>query len=102
MVDYKIVGAVATGVIDGIMEGFYNYTFPTYQNVFPFVKTIDPLPPADDWLILAVPALAYLYGRARGNAKAMDFGFGGLLYAGSMFIHHTIVRAARMAAGKPP
>jgi hypothetical protein len=95
-----VVGAVTTGIIDGAIEAIWESDPAKWTNKFPFVATVDPLPPADDWIVLAIPLLTYGIGKWRKSETAKDFGLGGLLYAGSMFIHHTIVRASMKAAGR--
>jgi hypothetical protein len=95
-----VAGAVTTGIIDGVIEAIYTSNPDQWAGKFPFVKTVDPLPPADDWIVLAIPLLAYGIGKWRKSETAEDFGLGGLLYAGPMFIHHIIVRAAAKAAGR--
>ena len=91
-------GAVATGIIDAALEIPVNHPAlaPKYVGKWPYVPTVDPLPNVDDWFVLAVPSVAYLLGRYVGDKSIEDFGLGGLLYAGSMFIHHIILKAVRM------
>ena len=93
---YMIAGAVATGLLDGVMEGVFESNPGYWMNKFPFIGTVNPLPPVDDWIVLAVPAAAYAYGRFGKNEAAKNFGLGGLLYAGAMFIHQIIIRSVRM------
>jgi len=91
-----IAGSLTSAFIDGALESIYESDPARWTNVFPFVGTIDPLPPADDWIVLAVPLASYAIGELTNDKFLKDFGVGGLLYAGPMIAHHTIVRYSRM------
>jgi len=98
-------GAISTGLIDALIEVPVNHPAlaPRFVGKFPYIPTIDPLPNYDDWFVLAIPLAVYAGGRLAKNRTAEDFGKGGLLYAVPMFIHHIILKAARMApAGYTP
>jgi hypothetical protein len=94
-------GGILSATIDAVIEAVYESNPAKWTNVFPFVPTIDPLPPADDWIVLGVSAVPYIYGKATKHEKVKDIGGGMLAYAIPMIIHHTIVRAARMTAPAP-
>jgi len=92
-------GAIGTGVIDAILEGIYQSNPEEWTGKFPYLPTIDPLPPLDDWIVLGIPATIYGIGRWRKNKKIEAVGLGGLLYAGPMIIARTILRAILMTRG---
>lgn len=95
-----VAGAVTTAVVDGVIEMF-PYTNPNkYNGKFPFITTVEPLPPADDLIVLAIPTAITAIGHFTKQTKIRDFGLGGLLYAGPMIIHHMILRGVA-AAGVP-
>jgi len=101
MVDAAMVaGALTTGVVDGAIQSVYVSNPEKWTNKFPFVGTVRPLPPVDDWIVLAVPAVAYAAGYFAKSAAAKSFGLGGLLYAGAMFVHHIIVDSVRLSGVK--
>jgi hypothetical protein len=60
---HLVAGSVTTGIVDAIMEAIWESDPAKWTNKFPFVATVDPLPPADDWIVLAIPTLIYGYGR---------------------------------------
>jgi len=98
LVDVRMMalGAVASGVIDGILEAYHEAYIkgtPAEGKVFPYVPTVEPLPPVDDWIVLGIPAAAALIGHASGNDAVKDFGVGGLLYAGPMIVHRVMIRS---------
>lgn len=72
-----IAGAATIAAIKGADELYYNLGQPGTTNKFPFVKTINPLPPVDDWLILAIPAAITGAGIALKNKGVRNFGIGG-------------------------
>ena len=92
------IGAILTGLFDAGLEALYASNKEEWEGKFPFVATIDPLPPADDWIVLGVPAAVTVAGLFV-NEDVYSAGLGGLLYAGPMILHHTIVRAVEMTAG---
>jgi hypothetical protein len=89
-------GGILSATIDGIMEAVYASDPAKWTNKFPFVPTIDPLPPADDWIVLGVSAVPYIAGKATKREKLGDVGGGMLAYAIPMVIYKIIVRAAQM------
>ena len=89
-------GAVTTGVIDGAMQMIWTSNPEKWSGKFPYMGTLRPLPPVDDWIVLAVPTIVYGIGHFTKREKLKAFGLGGLLYAIPMFIHHIMVDTVRM------
>jgi hypothetical protein len=85
-------GAVTTGVIDGAIQMVHASDPAKWSGKFPYIPTIEPLPPVDDWIVLAVPTIALGVGHFTRREKIKAFGLGGLLYAIPMFIHHIMIR----------
>lgn len=92
-------GAVGASLIDAALEGYEIATGAAGRGEFPFVPTIEPLPPADDLLVLALSGGAMILGGVMKNALLSDVGEGMVLYSAPMIVHHTIVRASWM--GQP-
>jgi hypothetical protein len=94
-----IGGAATIGLIKGAEELYYTL-HPEDANKFPYLKTINPLPPLDDWLVLAIPAVVTLAGVAMKKPKVKYFGLGGLLFQGANFIRIIVMRSGWMASGQ--
>lgn len=90
-----VIGAFLTAVLDAAIEAVWASNKEYWTDRFPFVPTIGPLPPADDWIVLGVPAVVAFAGTVAGEDVA-SAGIGGLLYAGPMMVHHTIVKSVEM------
>ncbi len=88
-------GALTAGAIDGILQMIVDSNPAKWSGKFPYIETIDPLPPVDDWIVLGIPAVTYAIGHFAKREKIKTFGLGGLLYAGGMFLHHIILRTRR-------
>lgn len=95
-----IYGAVSTGLLDGALEAIYELNPEKWGGKFPYIHTINPLPPLDDWIVLGVPLAVYGAGKWKKKEELKDIGLGGLLYAIPMFIHHIIIRSIWMWQGK--
>jgi len=89
-------GALTTGAIDGVLEMIFDSDPAKWSGKFPYIETINPLPPVDDWIVLGIPAVTYAIGHYKKREDVKAFGLGGLLYAGGMFLHHIILRTRRM------
>lgn len=92
MINERIIGAILSGMIDATFESIYASNPPYWTNKFPFVGTIKPLPPADDWIAAAISTAPYVAGRLMKNRRLEEIGLGGSLYSLAMFIHHIIMR----------
>jgi len=90
-------GAVGASLIDAALEGYSVATGA--DGTFPFVPTIEPLPPADDFIVLGISGGLMALGAVTKNAMLSDVGEGMVLYSAPMIVHHTIVRASWM--GQP-
>ena len=97
-VEILFAGAATTAAIDGILEMFPASNPQKWSGKFPYVPTIEPLPPVDDWIVLGIPAVTAAVGHFAKKEKIRNFGLGGLIYAVPMFIHHIIIRSV-WAAG---
>lgn len=95
----QLGGAIGAGLLDAGMEAVFVSDPARWTNVFPFVPTIEPLPPADDWLVLGISAIAWGAGIASKNDTAKAIGEGMLAYSVPMIIGNTIIRAATGAGG---
>jgi len=91
-----IGGTLTAGAIDGVLEMIYDSDPAKWSGTFPYIETINPFPPIDDWIVLGIPAVAYVIGHYKKREDVKAFGLGGLLYAGAMFLHHAIIRTRRM------
>ncbi len=89
----RMGGAVVAGIVDSAFEGYF-MAHPEMANVFPYVPTIDPLPPVDDWLVLGASAVPLLLGAVTKNKLLTNIGEGMICYSAPMIIHHTILRAS--------
>jgi len=95
-----VAGGLVTGGIDGVIEMVYASNTEKWSGKFPFIPTIEPLPPLDDWIVLAVPLVALGVGHITKKEAVKNFGIGGLIYAGAMFLHHIIMNTRRMVGIK--
>lgn len=83
-------GALAATVDIGI-ETVWASNKEYWAGRFPFIG-LDPLPPLDDMLIMAVPgAVALLAHRAKHNT-IRNIALGGFVYGLGMVLRHTIIR----------
>ncbi len=95
----KFGGAVGAGLLDAGLEALWASNKEYWTGRFPFVPTIEPLPPADDWIVLGVSAGLWAAGKyLLRNPMVEDIGEGMLFYSAPMIIHHTIVRYAEQTA----
>jgi len=92
----RLGGAGLSALADGGLEALYNSNPATWTNKFPFIGTIDPLPPLDDWLIFGGSMATWLLAYWRGSTKIKEVGEGMTLYATGMILQKTIVRATAM------
>jgi len=99
-VEILFAGAAITAGIDGAIETVWASDTAKWSGKFPYVPTIDPLPPVDDWIVLGIPTAITLAGHFAKKEKVRNFGLGGLLYAVPMFMHHIIIRSAAAAGLK--
>ena len=90
-------GAVGASLIDAALEG-YSVAMGA-DGTFPFVPTVEPLPPVDDFIVLGISGAAMALGAVTKNKMLSDVGEGMVLYSAPMIVHHTIVRASWM--GQP-
>lgn len=95
----RMGGAVVAGIVDSVFEGYF-MAHPEMVGQFPFVPTIDPLPPADDFMVLGISAVPLLLGAVMKNKLLTSIGEGMICYSAPMIIHHTIVRASWLPALK--
>jgi len=86
-------GAVGASLVDAILEGYY-VANPGAEGTFPYVPTIEPLPPADDFVVLGISGGAMVLGALMGNDVLSDVGEGMILYSVPMIVHHTIVKSS--------
>jgi hypothetical protein len=98
---YRLLGAFTSGLVDAVLEGIYVSNPEYYSGKFPYVPTIGPLPPADDWIVFGVSLAPWLAGKYMKRKALEEFGEGALLYSGPMMLHHTIVRGVSMMRGSP-
>ncbi|GAI80756.1 unnamed protein product [marine sediment metagenome] len=89
----RLGGAGASAIADGIMEFVYNRDSAYWTGRFPFIPTIEPLPPLDDFLVLGGSVATWLLG-AWKNEKVKEVGEGATIYATAMILHHIIHRSA--------
>jgi hypothetical protein len=92
------LGAVTIGVIKGAEELYFTL-HPEMDRKFPYMNTVKPLPPLDDWIVLGIPAVITIVGIAAKKRALKYFGLGGLLFQGANFIRIIIMRSGWMAAG---
>ena len=91
----ELTGAVAAGLLDAGLEAVWASNPEYWSGRFPYVGTVDPLPPADDWLVLGVSAGVWALGKyVFKNPYVEGIGQGMLYYSVPMIIHHTVVRAS--------
>ena len=90
-------GAVGASLIDAALEG-YSVAMGA-DGTFPFVPTVEPLPPVDDFIVLGISGGMMALGAVTKNKMLADIGEGMVLYSAPMIVHHTIVRASWM--GQP-
>ena len=88
-------GAILAGVIDGAVQAPVWYD-PSLWGTFPYVPTLEPLPPADDWIFLGISMASYAIGVVGKNENAKTIGEGMLGYSVPMIIGNTIKRAVGM------
>lgn len=86
-------GSVLAGLVDAGFEGYWAAN-PDVQGTFPYVPTVWPLPPADDFLVLGISAVPLLLGAITKNKLITNIGEGMLCYSAPMIVHHTILRAS--------
>lgn len=91
-----ILGAAVTAGLKGLDEQIY-YANPTkYGGKFPYMGTINPLPPLDDWLFLAGSGVVYAIGHFAKKKTVKNLGLGALLFTGANFIRIIVIRSIRM------
>jgi hypothetical protein len=86
----RAAGAIAAGIIDGIVQGIYHSNPAYYEGKFPYVGIMDGLGRADDLLILAGSGAVYAAGHFMKDEDIKAFGEGMLLYSGPMYIHELL------------
>lgn len=96
----RLGGVGVSALADGGLEALYNSDPATWTGKFPFIGTIDPLPPLDDWLVLGGSMATWILG-AWKNKKVKEVGEGMTFYAAGMILHRTITRAAAMVPAAP-
>lgn len=97
---YLGLGAVAIGAIKGVDEAIYDSNPAKYTNKFPYIGIpgVPILPPVDDWLILAIPAVITVAGVVTKKPQIKYFGIGGLLFQGANMIRQVIIRGINHTA----
>jgi hypothetical protein len=89
------IGGVALSAVDGIVEAYPEIYPPgIYDKGWP----VEPLPPADDWIVLGASLGTLLLGHYIKQDLVKAAGEGMTLYSAPMMVHEVMVRAARMAA----
>ena len=91
----ELGGGLLSGMIDAALEAYF-VANPEMANKFLYVPTVEPLPPADDWIVVGVSAVPYIYGKYGRKATAERIGGGALKYGAAMILHHIPVRAKWM------
>ena len=98
----RLGGAGVAGIADGVMEFVYNRDSVYWTGRFPFIATIEPLPPLDDWLVLGGSMITWLLASWKSPkppavttaTKIKEVGEGATIYAIAMILHHIIHRSA--------
>ena len=90
----RMGGSVIAGLVDAGFEGYWAANPDTAPGTFPYVDTVWPLPPADDFLVLGISAVPLLLGAVMKNDLITNIGEGMICYSAPMIVHHTILRAS--------
>jgi hypothetical protein len=86
-----IGGGALTAIADIGIETVWASNKEYWSGKFPFIP-LEPLPPLDDMLIMAVPGVvAFLAHRAKRNT-IRNVALGGFAYGLGMVLRHTIIR----------
>lgn len=105
----RLGGAGVSALADGGLEALFLSDTVRWTGKFPFIETINPLPPLDDWLVLGGSMVTWLLASWKSPkppavttaTKIKEVGEGMTLYAVGMILHHTIIRAAAMLSATP-
>lgn len=89
----RLGGALLSALVDATLEAVWVSNPAEYSGKIPYVPTVDPLPPADDWVPLAVSAPVYVYGRYARKKKVKTVGEGALAYSGAMVLARTVSKS---------
>lgn len=90
----RMGGALLSALVDTIEEAVWVSNPSEYSGKFPYVATVDPLPPYDDWVPLGVSAPVYVYGRyAKKQEKVETVGEGMLAYSVPMVLSRTVSKS---------
>lgn len=102
-----LIGALATGLVDAALEGYYAYNYAQGKNLhgqFPYyvVPGAEWLPPTDDLLASAgVPLLLYAVGKFMKKPTLVKMSKGGAIYGVSSLVGGTTLRLSWMMQNKP-
>lgn len=100
-----LIGALATGLVDATLEGYYAYKDASgdtsLRSQFPYIKIHDWLPPVDDWLAwVGTPVALYALGKYMRKPKLIRMAKGGAIYGVSAAIGQTTVNVSKAMQGQ--
>lgn len=98
-----LIGAVATGVIDAALEGYFAYVSyglgQNLKNQFPYQDISPYLPSTNELIACAVfPAGLYFLGKAMKKESMVQMAKGGAIYGGPELIGITLYRTVHQTA----
>ena len=88
-------GLVAAG-LKGLDEQIYYSNPAKWGGNFPFIGTVDPLPPLDVWPFLAGSGAVYAIGHFAKNKTVKNLGLGALIFSAADFLRAVVIRSIRM------
>jgi len=95
-----MVGAAVTAGLKGLDEQIYYSNPDKWTGKFPFIGTVDPLPPLDVWLFLGGSGLVTAIGHYTKHETVRNLGLGALIVSAGDFIRVVVMQSIRMTGHK--